>query len=267
MTSVSFISEFFCLNQKLAGKSRSNNRPFSLSKSFMAQMDEGKHPQYLNNELKTCLKITNIMFNSPGCAIFREPVDPERDLVPDYYKVIKNPQDIGTIKNRLENNEYTTVNEWLKDMNLVWENAQKYNGPLSFISRVALCMKNKFNKLCRNMLIDRKDWGNKVQELFYKLNITMKSAPGFLKSEFEGKKFSGPMSQSELHHLAEAASGLSDRSDVLQMVQLLHVFGVNLDPRKEDGFVVLKSMPNEAVQALQSFVKDRYKSLHRHYPD
>ena len=42
---------------------------------------------------------------------FREPVDPEKEKIPDYFDVIKNPMDLGTIKTRLsEGGHYS--NPW-----------------------------------------------------------------------------------------------------------------------------------------------------------
>lgn len=40
---------------------------------------------------------------------FRKPVDPAEENVPDYFDVIKNPMDLGTIIQNLKNGEkYTT---------------------------------------------------------------------------------------------------------------------------------------------------------------
>lgn len=214
-----------------------------------------------------CIKITETMYNSPSCFLFRVPVDPERDQVPNYFNVIKNPQDLGTILERLRQNGYASVNQWKHDMDLVWDNAKAFNGPYSLITSVAICMKSKFDKLYSHTFMAQKEWNNRVTELFSKINVVMKTAPGKLKNEFEGKRFSGPMTQNELQHLAEAATSLTDVSDVLQMEQLLNFYGVNIDFKKDDCFVVLKNLPKDALQALQTFVKDRYRTQRKHYPD
>ncbi|KAK8860852.1 hypothetical protein M9Y10_012544 [Tritrichomonas musculus] len=218
-------------------------------------------------QLNQCIQITETMYNKPSCFIFRAPVDPVRDQVPNYFDVIKDPQDLGTILERLQNKEYSSIQSWKHDMDLVWDNAKAFNGPFSIVSSIAVCMKGRFEKIYQNTFMTPKEWNNRINELFSKLNVVMKAAPGKLKNEFEGKKFSGPMTRNELQKLAEAASSLTDISDVLQMEQLLNIYGVNIDFKKDDCFVVLKNLPKEALQALQSFVKDRYRALRKHYPD
>lgn len=50
-------------------------------------------------------------------------------LLQDYYKIIKSPMDLGTIKKRLENNYYTTAKECLADFNQMFTNTYMYNRP------------------------------------------------------------------------------------------------------------------------------------------
>ena len=214
-----------------------------------------------------CIQITQTMYNLPGCYLFTSPVDPVRDNIPTYFDVIKNPQDLGTILDRLQQNKYTSVGNWKHDMDLVWDNAKTFNGQYSIISIIANCMKNKMEKMYQKTFMDQKEWCNRVNQLFSKINKIMKSAPGKLKNEFEGKRFGGPMTQVELQKLAEAATSLTDSSDVLQMQQLLYFYGVNVDFSKDDCFVVLKNLPRDALQALLIFVKDRYRALRKHYPE
>jgi len=41
-----------------------------------------------------------------GCYIFQEPVDPIKYCIADYFDIIKEPMDFGTIKNKLNINIY-----------------------------------------------------------------------------------------------------------------------------------------------------------------
>lgn len=214
-----------------------------------------------------CIQITKTMYDLPACFLFRSPVDPERDQIPNYFNIIKNPQDLGTILDRLRQNQYSSVIKWKRDMDLVWENAKLFNGQYSIVTSIANYMKAKFEKLYRRSFMTQKEWNNRVGELFSKINIVMKTAPGKLKAEFEGKRFTGPMTQNELQHLAEAASSLTDISDVLQMQQLLNFYGVSIDFKKDDCFIILKKLPKEALLALLTFVKERYRTLKKHYPE
>lgn len=58
---------------------------------------------------------------------FRAPVDAA--AVPDYYSVIRDPMDLGTIAERLEKGVYVTLDIFLADLRRVWANARTYNTP------------------------------------------------------------------------------------------------------------------------------------------
>lgn len=45
----------------------------------------------------------------------------------DYYNIIKNPMDMGTIKKRLENNYYWNAQECIHDFNTMFTNCYIYN--------------------------------------------------------------------------------------------------------------------------------------------
>ncbi|XP_062578349.1 BRCA2-interacting transcriptional repressor EMSY-like [Saccostrea cucullata] len=64
---------------------------------------------------------------------FLEPVDPED--APDYYTIIKNPMDFGTIKKKLETHTYSDYEDFHSDMLLVRDNCRVYNPPGSVVRR------------------------------------------------------------------------------------------------------------------------------------
>ena len=51
------------------------------------------------------------------------------NFLQDYYKIIKQPMDLGTIKKRLEHNYYFTAKECLADFNQMFTNTYVYNRP------------------------------------------------------------------------------------------------------------------------------------------
>uniref|UniRef100_A0A3Q2QVH4 Bromo domain-containing protein n=1 Tax=Fundulus heteroclitus TaxID=8078 RepID=A0A3Q2QVH4_FUNHE len=63
--------------------------------------------QYLQKTLIKCLWRHHFAWP------FHEPVDAYRLNLPDYYKIIKQPMDMGTIKKRLENNFYQSAGEYV----------------------------------------------------------------------------------------------------------------------------------------------------------
>ncbi len=65
----------------------------------------------------------------------------------DYYDIIKNPMDLGTVKNKLESNSYTTVNDVIKGVQLTWRNAFIYNPRGSGVYRYAQALAKEFVRL------------------------------------------------------------------------------------------------------------------------
>ena len=73
------------------------------------------------------LKLAKLLFN--------QPVDPEALGLPNYFDVVTEPMDLGTILDRLsagqqqnwEKCEYQTAEEVYRDVSLVWHNCVLYN--------------------------------------------------------------------------------------------------------------------------------------------
>ena len=60
---------------------------------------------------------------------FMQPVDPVALHIPDYFDIIKNPMDFGTIQKRLLGGTIQTEAEYLSLVRLVFDNAILYNKP------------------------------------------------------------------------------------------------------------------------------------------
>lgn len=65
--------------------------------------------------------------DSSDSVEFRNPVDWKTYGLLDYPVVIKKPMDLGTVKKNLNNNSYQTVEDCLKDIDLIWANCKTYN--------------------------------------------------------------------------------------------------------------------------------------------
>ena len=51
----------------------------------------------------------------------------------DYFDIIKNPMDLGTVRKNLKANKYKYVEEVLADIQLIWDNCKTYNAEGSVI--------------------------------------------------------------------------------------------------------------------------------------
>ena len=78
-------------------------------------------------------RIVNHLWRQYGAAIFFAPVDPIAYDIPDYYDIIKTPMDLGTIKQKLTNNEYLRCQDFISDVELVFSNCISYNGVIIYI--------------------------------------------------------------------------------------------------------------------------------------
>lgn len=65
---------------------------------------------------------------NPAAWIFNEPVNPEKLQIFDYFDIIKKPMDFSTIRERLKRHDYRRAEEFIYDVNLVFNNCIKYNG-------------------------------------------------------------------------------------------------------------------------------------------
>ncbi|TVU48497.1 hypothetical protein EJB05_08135 [Eragrostis curvula] len=58
-------------------------------------------------------------------GVFSEPVDPEE--LPDYHEIIEHPMDFSTIREKLLNDSYSTLEQFENDVFLLTSNAMSYN--------------------------------------------------------------------------------------------------------------------------------------------
>lgn len=76
---------------------------------------------------KAAKKLLSLLWKIKGGYLFQTPVDIKKYNINDYYEIIKKPMDWGTIKTKLNTNVYSTCQEFLEDMELVFNNCLTYN--------------------------------------------------------------------------------------------------------------------------------------------
>ena len=50
-----------------------------------------------------------------------------RREAPDYFDVVKNPMDLGTISKKLRSSSYKSKASFMRDLDLIWDNCFFYN--------------------------------------------------------------------------------------------------------------------------------------------
>ncbi|KAI9735894.1 MAG: Transcriptional activator spt7 [Cirrosporium novae-zelandiae] len=67
---------------------------------------------------------------------------------PDYYNIIKQPMDLGSMTKKLKAIQYKSKQEFVNDLNLIWDNCLKYNAnPEHFLRKHARYMQKETDKL------------------------------------------------------------------------------------------------------------------------
>jgi E1A/CREB-binding protein len=117
------------------------------------------HLESLNNGLQLpplklkqkCLENVKVLQSHQHGWVFNTPVDPVELGLPDYFEVIKRPMDLGTIRKRLENGCYHSLEDFEADCNLTFNNAMTYNPEGSDVYNLASEMKEKFRgRICES---------------------------------------------------------------------------------------------------------------------
>ncbi|XP_037106242.1 bromodomain testis-specific protein [Syngnathus acus] len=104
-----------------------------------------KRPGRTTNQLQYLEKtVVKALWRHQFSWPFRQPVDAIELHLPDYYTIIKNPIDMGTIKKRLQNKYYWKAMECIQDFNTMFTNCYMYNKPEDDIVFMAQTLEKLF---------------------------------------------------------------------------------------------------------------------------
>ena len=79
--------------------------------------------------------------------------------------------DFSTIRDKIMNNKYKKLDEFKKDMSLIWSNAYKYNRKDSVVGRMAEQLSKLFNEQAKYLTgNDANDWNAKYEALSKKVD-------------------------------------------------------------------------------------------------
>ncbi|GMI91627.1 hypothetical protein HRI_002832000 [Hibiscus trionum] len=98
-----------------------------------------------------CSALLKALMKHPAGWVFNHPVDPKALGIPDYFSIIKNPMDLGTIKSKLAKNIYIGTDEFVADIRLTFANAMLYNPSSNNVHKMAEEMKDFFEARWRSL--------------------------------------------------------------------------------------------------------------------
>lgn len=111
-----------------------------------------------------CLNILKELLDHPDGWIFSEPVDPVKLQIPDYFSIITEPMDLGTIKHKLDGNIYSSVEGFASDVRLTFSNAMLYNPPDNRVHQSAKLLDSNFNKKWKLVEAKMKNLDNNIEQ-------------------------------------------------------------------------------------------------------
>ncbi|KAG8384949.1 hypothetical protein BUALT_Bualt04G0171300 [Buddleja alternifolia] len=117
------------------------------NRSITGRFQSGEQNMPVNADaglLKQCESLLKKLMSQQYGWVFNTPVDVVKLNIPDYFDVIKNPMDLGTIKSKLTSGKYSSPLDFLADVRLTFANAKTYNPPGSDVHILANTMSQFF---------------------------------------------------------------------------------------------------------------------------
>ncbi|MCJ1312712.1 histone acetyltransferase [Agyrium rufum] len=132
--------------------------PAIKASGWSPDMDElARQPRHGPN-YNQLLHLLNDMQNHPSSWPFTQPVD--KDEVADYYEVIKEPMDLGTMEAKHEADQYPGPAEFIGDAKLIFNNCRSYNNETTAYAKHA----NKLEKFMWNQIRNVPEWAHLADE-------------------------------------------------------------------------------------------------------
>ncbi|KAI8371098.1 Bromodomain-containing protein [Blakeslea trispora] len=98
---------------------------------------------------KWCIQTIRSLKKHKRAIAFLDPVDPIQFNIPDYFDIVKNPMDLGTVERKLLADKYPTVDAFRSDIQLMFDNCYLYNNPGDPVCLDAKKLEEHYQKLCK----------------------------------------------------------------------------------------------------------------------
>lgn len=214
---------------------------------------------------ESCLEVMDSVMKHPCACPFLHPVS-EKDA-PDYYTIVKKPMDLGTIRQRLVDDEYTSVAAWARDMGLIWANAEKFNGKDSPVWITAYEMRRHFEKEYKRLRTTTiQKWAQVVSDLKDQLDELLDNPPDPVTkfatiSEKPDPNEVKPFTDEEMDHFIRCTRLLSSEKDATKMRHIIRVHDPRFVDGEDPGEIDVGQLSVQTLHALRDYVMQRINDL------
>ncbi|KAJ3096137.1 hypothetical protein HDU97_006191 [Phlyctochytrium planicorne] len=98
-------------------------------------------------DIKGCKSVLSSLQRHNAAWPFKLPVDPVTACAPDYHIIIKNPMDLSTISQKLNQGQYTHLMAFVDDCKLIFDNCYLYNPPTHLVHQQGRQLEKYFSNL------------------------------------------------------------------------------------------------------------------------
>jgi len=115
-----------------------------------------KKQEFLNKPItgdtrKKLLNLIDQLLSHKMSWPFQKPVDVKD--VPNYYKIIKDPMDLTTLKSKVLSHKFKTICDFIRDVNKIFNNCRQFNAIDSTFAQCANVVDNYFRQLLENLMV------------------------------------------------------------------------------------------------------------------
>lgn len=221
-------------------------------------------------ETDFALEVIDALIRRPEAASFIDPVDVESDFAEDYYRRIKKPIDITTIRTKIATKIYSRSSEWKSDLELLFKNAKSYFGENSYIGYLTLDLEKYAMKLINSeetmTTVDRMNAFGSIQ---IKFENWVKKSPDKIVSYFDTYSDDDPeriLNKSEVNAFIRACSMLPNPKDARALFGIIQYVNPNIYPVSENIIVNLTDVNNLALHIMKFYVEKRFEEEGLEYP-
>lgn len=111
-----------------------------------------------------CQSVLAELMNEESSLPFHAPVKPADWGIYDYFDLIKNPMDLGTIRQKLQQQTYIGVEEFEADVRLTFSNAMSYNPPSNWCHEAAKNLIRVFDSLWKPVKMKMERYRNDIRQ-------------------------------------------------------------------------------------------------------